>query len=427
MKTLPKSCFIPFETTRNDNCNIIWINNAYCHENNINVDDFIKHLEEEYFYVTDDYTTKSRLNLNDKKIFYADCYGSRYQAANGGSARCGYDGKYQVKGIGRTPLCAENIDIHHSTGKLTVSDACLEAIWGEICNIYFPFGSVRTLAVISTGELLSTDYNIGLESTQECALTIREFFIRPAHLERNIFFRPSLGLESLIEYESTRVLDAQKKVLLSNGEDKSQAVIDGFQLKLAEVISFSRLACIPHGSITSSNICLNGKVIDFGTMTSVPGYKNYVIARGQRGTWDEDIEISRWLRHVTDGIIRNEFSIRHFSPEAFSTSIATKGAEVISKLFGVGDLIKAKNIYADIASYDKTIRIPFCGEWDDHLLNYLETLGKSYDVHLDHNNLTLRKEHLTQENIKNFLFDALNKRRKNSNIQYEMDFFIGQI
>ncbi|UNP89293.1 hypothetical protein MNZ22_02140 [Aeromonas encheleia] len=204
-------------------------------------------------------------------------------------------------------------------------------------------------------------------------------------------------------------------------------MIDGFQLKLAEVISFSRLACIPHGSITSSNICLNGKVIDFGTMTSVPGYKNYVIARGQRGTWDEDIEISRWLRHVTDGIIRNEFSIRHFSPEAFSTSIATKGAEVISKLFGVGDLIKAKNIYADIASYDKTIRIPFCGEWDDHLLNYLETLGKSYDVHLDHNNLTLRKEHLTQENIKNFLFDALNKRRKNSNIQYEMDFFIGQI
>ena len=38
--------------------------------------------------------------LNDEKVFFAERYGGGAISRNGGGARCGFDGRWQVKGIG---------------------------------------------------------------------------------------------------------------------------------------------------------------------------------------------------------------------------------------------------------------------------------------------------------------------------------------
>ncbi len=57
---------------------------------------------------------------------------------------------FQVKGIGITPLLAQNMSKSHSHGKLFLDEAISEAIWGEICHRHLPYGSIRTLAIIKT-------------------------------------------------------------------------------------------------------------------------------------------------------------------------------------------------------------------------------------------------------------------------------------
>lgn len=42
--------------------------------------------------------------LTNEKIFYAERYGGGAIARNGGGARCGFDGRWQVKGIGANAL-----------------------------------------------------------------------------------------------------------------------------------------------------------------------------------------------------------------------------------------------------------------------------------------------------------------------------------
>ncbi len=132
------------------------------------------------------YLNSNRLIINECKTFEADRYGSRHEVCNGGSARCGFDGVFQVKGIGITPLLAQNMSKSHSHGKLFLDEAISEAIWGEICHRHLPYGSIRTLAIIKTNVQEEFSY-LGNSPKKPCALAIREFSIRPAHFERATF------------------------------------------------------------------------------------------------------------------------------------------------------------------------------------------------------------------------------------------------
>lgn len=68
--------------------------------------------------------------LADEKLFYAERYGGGAISRNGGGARCGFDGRWQVKGIGANALVgrgSKQVD-----GELTLTGAVLEALWGNL-------------------------------------------------------------------------------------------------------------------------------------------------------------------------------------------------------------------------------------------------------------------------------------------------------
>ncbi|WP_045412622.1 protein adenylyltransferase SelO family protein [Vibrio owensii] len=314
-KELPIISFTPFETRRLKNTEVVWINKELLNLYGIHgsITTLEKYLIKNFSYVSDNYAGKNRIVRSDRKVFWADRYGSRHEVCNGGSARCGFDGKFQVKGIGLTPLLAQNMSKSHSHGKLFLDEAILEAIWGEICHKHLPFGAVRTVAIIKTN--VNEEFQYLSDSPKKpCALAIREFAIRPAHFERATFFWPLHEYMHLRDNDALRVQEAIKilpELLNSNaqGNQTKQNIIDSFEhfiYKLAKQIAYSRVKGIPHGSLTSSNIGLDCRFLDFGTITAVPDFGNYVLADGVGATWDDHLLIGNWLQNLMVSI--NKYS-----------------------------------------------------------------------------------------------------------------------
>ncbi len=99
----------------------------------------------------------------------------------------GFDGVFQVKGIGITPLLAQNMSKVHSHGKLFLDEAISEAIWGEICHRHLPYGSIRTLAIIKTNVQEEFSY-LGNSPKKPCALAIKSFLFALHILKEPLFF-----------------------------------------------------------------------------------------------------------------------------------------------------------------------------------------------------------------------------------------------
>ncbi|CAK2636264.1 conserved hypothetical protein [Vibrio crassostreae] len=264
--------------------------------------------------VSKGYAKKTRIITNDKKQFMADQYGSRHEICNGGSARCGLNGYFQIKGIGRNPLVAANMSESHSHGKLFIDEAISEAIWGEICHKHLPYGAIRTLAIIKTNVKHKFGY-LDDAPDKHCALAIREVSVRPAHFERCTFFWPDESYSYLRDNDANRVRKAApffSNLLLGRNQDASLGdALNKMIDRLACQIAASRVKGIPHGSLTSSNISVDGRFLDFGTITAVPDFGNYVLANGVGAVWDDHELIESWLVNFID-------TVNHYSGGALT-------------------------------------------------------------------------------------------------------------
>ena len=219
----------------------------------------------------------------------------------------------------------------HSHGKLFLDEAISEAIWGELCNKQLPLGAVRTLAIIKTNvnqEFLYLDD----KPLKPCALAIRQFAIRPAHFERATFFWPSSENRFLRDNDAERVRECIKYIPISLGiSDKELSskheLLSCMKLivsKVAKQVAYSRVKGIPHGSLTSSNIGIDGRFLDFGTITAVPDFGNYVLADGVGAVWDDHFLISSWLKNLI--ITLNKYS-------SFNVAISEENSKGLIELF----------------------------------------------------------------------------------------------
>ncbi len=315
---LPKESYIAFKAIKLAEPELVWLNPAL---NNL-AGMSESALLDMFAYVTPDYMPASGLDEHEWRYFLADRYGSRYEACNGGSARCGIRNDWQVKGIGRNPLVAVNIDSGHTHGKLCLIKAIAEAVWGEICHRELPYGAIRTLAIIKTGACMVADYGLPGSHLQPCALVVREVAIRPAHFERATFFWPEPGYLALRDDDAWRVRQAVEKLthFLPAGDKGLFAGLACFVERMACQIAVSRIKGIPHGSLTSSNIAIDGRFLDFGTMSAVPDFANYVLAAGQGGVWDDHRQIAEWLRHIA--LFINKYHPEGLDRQQLNTLIA---------------------------------------------------------------------------------------------------------
>jgi len=138
------------------------------------------------------------------KIFYAERYGGSGIQRNGGGARCGFDGNYQVKGMGANPLVGEGTDGRHSNGALGAIHAIYEALWGEVLAQILPYGAVRARAVLLSDVYTDKAFDRSQGKSRR-ALLVREPVIRPAHFERAPYFRPQQEYADQLIHDARRV------------------------------------------------------------------------------------------------------------------------------------------------------------------------------------------------------------------------------
>ncbi|MBR0346005.1 MAG: hypothetical protein IJI03_12185 [Rudaea sp.] len=219
------------------------------------------------------------------KLFYAERYGGNI--LQGGGARVGFDGRYQVKGIGCNPLLASHrTDFAYSNGEILLAEAIREMIWGEVLHVALPYGAVRSPIAIGTGTLCRLPPNDTSHAKIPRGLLVREFALRPAHFTRALYFRPRKGVD--IPLDSVRVRDAVRRLTEylprpdEFSTDEWHRVTDLERLyhglgelakRFARQHAVARARRFMHGAHTESNICLDGRWLDYDSISCLPFYE----------------------------------------------------------------------------------------------------------------------------------------------------------
>ncbi|WP_277588994.1 hypothetical protein [Pseudomonas chlororaphis] len=255
--------FVPFETVRPEGGIVIYYNqNLKCSLSQAQV-------LPRYSYVIANNSCKDNSQA-DKKIFFAERYGGDGILTNGGGGRCGFDGDFQLKGIGPNQLVGvrqpDAYGNSHGNGFLSLNTAIYESIWAEIINIALPYGAVRTVAIIDS----ETDFEEP-DQTHPRGLLVRMPAVRPAHFIRAIYFKEKkLGI---LSEDAKRVSAAVQKLAyflpqkeniqetISLDERLASGMIE-LAVRYARQFAAARAKRIFHQSISASNVTLDGAWMD---------------------------------------------------------------------------------------------------------------------------------------------------------------------
>lgn len=294
MKTLAdlKKTLIPFATLRVSGAQVAWLSP----ESPLSAEAFLQHFawvipaEHEEPAVT--------------KRFWADLYGGGEVAGNGGSARAGFDGQYQVKGIGATPLVSRYRDRSHSDGCICTFQALSDAFWGRVLHKLLPYGAVQAQGIITTPLIIPND---AYPANTPRALLVRDAPVRLAHFDRALFYKPQEEIASQLprDYERTEnnyqqlenFLDTELAQAMENCDSTQQAgrcLVATLVARLARQLAFCRASLLKL-TTSASNVTLTGALLDFNaTSSAVPKlFRN-------REHWDEQI---RYLNNEWQNVL----------------------------------------------------------------------------------------------------------------------------
>lgn len=225
----------------------------------------------DYGYLVNDSPAEEREVDRDIKIFYAERYGGYGIMRNGGGTRSGQSGRYQVKGIGLTPLAGPFVDERYATGGMSLFVGLREMFGSVLLSAALPYGCVSCVALMQTGHTFKVKAG---ESDTARALMVREETIRIASFERAIYFKP------IKNFAESNITDRQRVVnnfaqLLSSCPEGNSSSLDLTNQALSEVnkwvgsvatqMAYARLQHIRHGALTSSNIDIAGRWLDLET------------------------------------------------------------------------------------------------------------------------------------------------------------------
>jgi hypothetical protein len=214
-------------------------------------------------------------DLTKSKIYKAERYGGIGIGRHGGGVRCGNNDKYQIKGIGKNPLASEKAGSWHSYGGLNLVDAIYESINSVVLQIIMPIGVATCYGLIITGD--NTAFMPGKVSGSHGygALMVREACLRPAHFIRARDFKLNTTQKHFILKDSARVRQVNKQLAVKFGETSSFISQFGRILSnFANQFAFARAARIIHGSLSTSNLCLDGRWLDLTNASFLTGGVN---------------------------------------------------------------------------------------------------------------------------------------------------------
>lgn len=291
---LPESLFVPFEVRPLHNTSVAMDNRSIASDPML--------LLRMYSHVVP--TPKERRrHVDTSKVLYAERYGSLGRNAQGGGARVGTDFSYQIKGVGRTPLLGcRNVDRAYATGELPLGEAVREHIWGEVLHAALPYGAVRSALVIDTGTYCKPIEPNSHEPKTPRGLLVRQCALRPAHFMRATYFQKAPGLA--IPHDRIRVEEAiaclPHVLPMAEGTHTNdgglESVLHGlaeFSSRLATQHATARARRFMHGAITPSNLCIQGRWLDFDSVSRVPIFASS--RHFNPSFWRDEIGIYRTL------------------------------------------------------------------------------------------------------------------------------------
>jgi hypothetical protein len=203
------------------------------------------------------------------KVAFADRYGGRGIEGNGGAGRAALLDGYYVKGVGPTRLLGKARAREHSSGGCYLEEAVREAVFAEVAAAEMPYGAVRTLAIIDSG---CKQHWPEVDKYESMVLVIRLPFIRPAHFDR--------ALDSRCDGEQNGATDAKRvRWCIEAAERRSPGVMTSWLCSLPQRVAaqtaFGYAQRLEHGSTTLSNMTVEGRLVDFGASSSLPGLGSY--------------------------------------------------------------------------------------------------------------------------------------------------------
>lgn len=203
-----------------------------------------------------------------------EMYGGAGIGSNAGGVRCGNFAGLQIKGIGPSVLAGPGADKWHRHGALSLQDAVRETVVGELLAMAAPSGAVRALGIVDLGFDFQTE--VGKEKAPGSApraLLYREQSVRLAHFMRSSFMNVGYKLAQL---ELARMRDGLPRFVdwlcgkspRVDFELAAQGVRAMFELILNQLATL-RTKRLVHGSLIPSNLCIDGRLVDFTTTTAV--------------------------------------------------------------------------------------------------------------------------------------------------------------
>ena len=264
---------MPFNTVRLKLPHVLWVNSRWCLSNNIDIDDpaqsaeFEQWLLDEFAYVVEVAEHAEHVLPGTGKTFYADRYGGHLISHNGGSGRVGISGTFQVKGIGKTPLVGEQTEFSHAHGAVFVGEAIKEAIFAELFFHEAPHSALPVVAIIDTGIHEHWANDSGM--LQRRALVVRPSFLRPAHCQRALMFRPDRHAHLA---DAARVAECVRALGIGEGGRAPLLSLENYVVKLAEQVAFAFVQRLTIGANSSSNFSVDGAFVDFGAACSLPSW-----------------------------------------------------------------------------------------------------------------------------------------------------------
>jgi hypothetical protein len=210
----------------------------------------------------------------------ADRYGGSGIGHNGGSGRAVVFDGYHLKGVGRTPLVSAGTPRSHAAGGAYLEEAVRETVFAEIVGQRFPHSAVPTLALIDLGEVQDwrTDWSPRRERR---VLLVRPAALRPAHFERAA---GAVSAAPEAAQADCRRVEAMFALALAQwGADDLLQRFQRLWRRWAEQLAFGFVHRITHGNHTSSNIALDGRLLDFGASSALPTWAPCATTRQPQG------------------------------------------------------------------------------------------------------------------------------------------------
>jgi hypothetical protein len=278
--------YIPFQLCKMKSAKVLWISN------DLNLSD--KEFFEKFAFgiSTNDCFRSVEFDKQQTVIGLAERYGGSGCGGNGGGVRCANLENVQIKGIGTNPLVGTTATKWYSHGSLNIVDAICEVIYSQLFNETFPFGALKSYGIILTAK--DAGYyteSFDKEKLTSCwgCLLIREKGIRPAHFMGSERYKPKQEFKHLIYKDAARTRAANKFLYAqnNNNHEKLYSFFADFSKNCANQFAFGKIFRAVHGSLSPSNISIDGRWLDLSCSSLLSGGRNYQVGHFQVPFFDE--------------------------------------------------------------------------------------------------------------------------------------------